>query len=108
MTGNPVDLRKNSSTLGRVMRLKAQLLHVADAYAVATGASDGAISHLLFGNGNRLGDLRAGSDMRSGGVEDAIRKLSDHWPDGAAWPPRVARPVSIPCPIPSPIPRPAA
>ena len=75
------------------MRLKAQLLLVADTYCQATGMKDGRLSTILFGSGDRFKRLRAGKGMISCNAENALQDLSDRWPEGAVWPEPVPRPA---------------
>ena len=83
------------------MRLKDQLLALAVAYGAAVGKSQARVSTMIWGGGDRFKRLRAGHDMHSMRVEDAIQWFSDRWPEGTTWPSDVPRPApSPPAPVP--------
>jgi hypothetical protein len=77
------------------MRLKDQLLLVADRLVTVTGWPESRVSKLLFGKGNGLRALRRGADMHSANVEDGLSRLSALWPGGERWPCEVARPAPL-------------
>lgn len=75
------------------MKLKLQLLTAADAFRRATGRSESSLSKSALGRTSALKSLRQGKDMLSGNVEGGLQWLSDHWPEGEAWPLDVPRPA---------------
>jgi hypothetical protein len=70
-----------------------QLLALADEYARATGAGETTVSWRVFGDTKKLGAIRAGSDIQTGRFERAIIWFSANWPESAAWPSQIERPV---------------
>lgn len=70
----------------------SDLLSLADAFAAARGLSESRVSTLAFSSGARLKQLRAGGDIGTRTLAQAIQWFSDHWPDSAAWPAGVHRP----------------
>ncbi len=69
-----------------------RLLLVFDAYAALTGQAEATISTRFLGNGNRIGEIRAGGDMGSRRIARALAAFSAAWPVGADWPDGVERP----------------
>lgn len=78
------------------MKLRQQILTVAEAFRTATGRSETFVSRSALGRASALKSLRQGRDMHSGNIEDGLQWLSDHWPEGAEWPRDVMRPVPTP------------
>ena len=75
------------------MMLKAQLLHVADAYARAVGLSRSRISTIVLNRGATLDAIASGSaDVTTGTFEKAMDWFSENWPANVEWPGEVARP----------------
>ena len=72
--------------------LTDHLLLVADRYGDATRRSRARVSTLLFNDGKRLARIALGGDLGTRSFEAAMAWLSEHWPDGADWPPEVPRP----------------
>lgn len=68
------------------------LIRLVDAYCAATGRSEARLSDLIFNRGNRIKDIRAGSDLGTRTLEGALQWLSDNWPPDAKWPAAVPRP----------------
>lgn len=84
------------------------LLRLVDAFAAARRISDARASTLIFGDGTRVKHLRAGGDMGVHRIDRAMAWLSANWPDAAAWPDDVLRPVAEALPSHSPVaPQPA-
>lgn len=87
----------------RQMRLKDQILLLAEVYGAAVGRKDGRVSYLALGSGDKLKRLRAGKGMISDNIEDGIEWFSENWPEGVAWPVCVPRPDPRPLAVdPSP------
>ena len=78
------------------MGIRDDLLTVATAFAAAIGRSEATVSRKLFDDASRIKRLRDGKDMLSGNVEEALRVLSDLWPEGTPWPESVTRPPRRP------------
>lgn len=74
------------------MTLRNQLLAAAAAYADLVGIKRTWLSTLLFTDGKRLDLIAGGRDLNTKTFERAMQWLSDHWPEGAAWPDGVDRP----------------
>jgi hypothetical protein len=70
------------------------LLDVIDAYASAESLPDVTISSRVFKDSKKLRAIRDGSDITVRRLNDALEWLSANWPNGAAWPAHVDRPVS--------------
>ena len=69
------------------------LLPLIAPFCEARGISESRLSNLLFNDGKRIRALRErNSDIGSRGLRDAFQWLSDHWPEGAAWPENLPRP----------------
>lgn len=77
------------------MRLREQLLTVSEAYAKAVGRSEARVSTIVYGAGNALLRLREGCDMGSERIHNGLQWFSDNWPEDAAWPAAVPRPVAV-------------
>jgi hypothetical protein len=70
-----------------------QLLTTAAAYGGARHLSESRVSKLVFGDGQKLTSLSNGADLNTRRFEAAMQWFSDHWPEGAAWPEAVPRPI---------------
>lgn len=68
------------------------LLTLVSPFCAARRISEARLSTLLFNDGKRVALLRAGGDISSRKLVEAFQWFSDHWPDGADWPPSVPRP----------------
>lgn len=75
--------------------LRRQMLDACDAYAAATGKTDGALSKLIFRSGNRLARYRAGGRVTVSSWEICLTWLADHWPMGVEWPAGVLHPAEL-------------
>lgn len=63
------------------------LLAAADAWKEATGIGrDTTLSHRMFGDSKRLGQLREGRDITVGRFNAAMAWMAAHWPEGRAVP----------------------
>jgi len=71
----------------------SHLLKVVDAYQQATGLADSSIGTYVFNEGLKIKNLRSGRDITVSRFNDALRWFSAHWPEGAAWPEGITRPV---------------
>lgn len=47
----------------------------------------------MFGDNKKLKALEDGADIQVRRLEQAMAWLSEHWPEGAEWPPGVQRPT---------------
>lgn len=75
------------------MDYRDRLLAVAHAYREARGLSLSRVSTLVQGGGSFLDGLANGKGCTVDTYERSLQWFSDHWPENAAWPPVVARPV---------------
>jgi hypothetical protein len=73
--------------------LRLQLLRVADAYAQARGLSRSRISTVVLNGGRVLDGIANGRDLTTATFERSMAWFSDNWPETAAWPDGVSRPV---------------
>lgn len=92
---NPLTVRPmlDHSNLDRPLR--EQLLLVASAFCEARGyTSLKRVSTLVFNDGKALDRIASGRDLVTGSFEKAMVWFSTHWPEDAAWPSGVARPVA--------------
>ncbi len=65
-----------------------------DAFGAARGIGEARVSTLVFNDGKRLRDLRAGeADIGVRRLATAIQFLSNRWPNGAIWPEGIPRPT---------------
>lgn len=78
------------------MRQTDPFLSVVDAYSAATGVPDKTVSKRVFGDSGKIPAMRAGAGITLERHANALRWLSDHWPDGAEWPPSLSRPAPTP------------
>jgi len=70
-----------------------KFLLVVDAYCAARDISEARASTLILNGGSRLASIRSGaSDIGTRRLAEAVRWLSDHWPEGAEWPADEPRP----------------
>jgi hypothetical protein len=74
------------------MITEADLIRVADAYAVAAGVEEKTVSHRVFGDSKKLTAIRAGKDITVRRLNDALAWFSTNWPQNAIWPKSVTRP----------------
>lgn len=75
--------------------LKLLLIQLSERYASARGLSISRVSTLVFADGKVLTRISKGGDLTTGRFEAAISWFSANWPEGAAWPAEIDRPVSI-------------
>lgn len=75
------------------MITETDLLAVVDAFSAAKGWKDATISSHVFNDGKKISQLRNGRSITVARANGALRFLSKHWPDGAAWPQHVPRPT---------------
>ena len=68
----------------------AQLLAVADRYGALTGLPETTVSHRLFADTKRLGQMRNGGEITVGRFNGAMRWLAENWPDGSDLPDNLA------------------
>ncbi len=69
------------------------LLTVVDAFRAAKGLSEARVATLMLGSGQSLARLRGGADIGVRRLSEALQWLSDNWPENAAWPDHVERPL---------------
>lgn len=97
-----------------VMTVIDQLLRVVEAFCAGAGIAEGTLAGRVLRDGKGFRVLREGGDLTTRKAERAFRYLSDHWPEGAVWPPEVPRPSisteagAIPGPVPPAGPQAAA
>ena len=71
----------------------SDFLAVVDRFCEARGISEARASTIILNGGSRIASIRSGaSDIGSRRLEEAVKHLSDHWPEGAEWPNGVERP----------------
>lgn len=63
-----------------------------DAFQAVKDVSDPRLSTIVFNDGGRIGELRAGGDLGTRRYEKYMQWFSDHWPTEADWPKGVRRP----------------
>jgi hypothetical protein len=68
------------------------LFRAVDAHREASKLSEARLATLMLGSGQSLTRLKQGADIGVRRLSEALQWLSDHWPDGAVWPPEVSRP----------------
>lgn len=76
------------------MKLRDQLILIADVYCRETGMSRSRLSTIILSGGKRLDMIEGGGDIGTERFESAMRWLSANWPDGLAWPEEVPRPCA--------------
>lgn len=72
------------------------LLRLVGAYCEATGLAEATVSDRVLNDGKRIKAIRAGKDIGSRRLEEAIQWFSDNWPVSAEWPVDIARPAARP------------
>jgi len=77
------------------MTLRSQLITVADAYCEHRKRSRSRVSTIIFNAGKTLDRVADGADLTTGNWERAMAWFHENWPEGAEWPPHVARPAHI-------------
>jgi len=77
------------------MLMTARLLALSDCYSAATGMSRSRISTIVFNDGKALGRISAGGDLNTRSFEKAMFWFASNWPEGAAWPEGVDRPLDV-------------
>lgn len=83
------------------MLFTASFLCVAKAFVAASGIEPRTLSSRIFNDGKVLPAVLAGARTISLKRADAaLLWFSDHWPEGADWPPLVPRPL-VPSALPS-------
>lgn len=69
-------------------------LVLVDSYGASAGVAEATVSSRLFNDGKRIASIRRGSDVGVRRLRVALEWLSDHWPEGAAWPCDIPRPFN--------------
>lgn len=75
------------------MKMRDQILVVADFYAARCGVGRKRVSTIVMNRGSKLDDIAEGGDLTTGIFERAMAWFSDNWPEGLDWPAGVPRPV---------------
>lgn len=70
----------------------AKLISLARLYAADQELELTTVSWRLFGDSKKLGALIDGSDIQVRRHEQAMRWLSENWPETLTWPTDIARP----------------
>jgi hypothetical protein len=86
-------MRSKNRKYVSVMDALAAFFRVVDAYCSGRGVSEARASTLIFNSGDKIAGLRAGRDIGVRRLDRAFRFLADNWPEGAAWPADVPRPL---------------
>lgn len=68
------------------------MLTLADSHSAVSGRSLRALSKEICNDNTFLTRMRDGNNFTARSYDRAIQWFSDHWPDGAVWPPEVPRP----------------
>jgi len=71
----------------------SDLLELTDAFLAATSIKEVTLSHRVFGDSKKICAMREGSDITVGRFNEAFRWFSANWPQGAAWPANINRPI---------------
>lgn len=74
------------------MITEATLLSVVEAYSSGKGWKEATASSRIFNDGKKVSQLRAGASITISRLNDALRFMSDDWPEGVEWPSDVTRP----------------
>jgi len=78
-----------------MMTLRERLVRVADVFSAAKGIGRKRVSTIVLNRGSTLDRLALNeSDVTTGTYERAMAWFSAHWPEDAAWPDDVPRPVA--------------
>jgi len=72
--------------------LSEHLVRLAEKYAERKNVRLWRIGHLAAGRGGFFVDLRNGRQCQTRTYLRTLQWLSDHWPDGLAWPSDIPRP----------------
>lgn len=80
---------------GKMIRLD-HFFKLVETFGAATGLAEATISTRVFNDGDRIKTLRNGGDLGVRKMERALDWFSAHWPEGAAWPEDIPRPVDAP------------
>jgi hypothetical protein len=74
------------------MNFRQHLIVLIDVYAAAKRISPSRVATILFSSGAKYRQLVEGADINVGRFEDAVKWLSENWPEGTDWPEGIARP----------------
>ena len=69
------------------------LITLIRSYAAARGISVSYASRLLTGSGDTVDRVTAGASITARRAETILRRASQRWPDGRAWPTDIPRPA---------------
>jgi hypothetical protein len=89
---------KNGMETGKSASIE-NLKAVAKAYCDAAGVPPKTLSWRVFNDGKKLDAILADkADLMTANFERAMEWLSNHWPEGAAWPEGIDRPTPASAP----------
>ena len=69
------------------------LITLIRSFAAARGISVSYASRLLTGSGDTVDRVAAGASITARRAETILRRASERWPDGCAWPDGIPRPA---------------
>lgn len=72
------------------------LMTLVDTFCAATGLAEATLSTRVMKDGKRLEAIRAGKDIGTRRLAEAIQWFSDNWPEDAEWPCSIVRPAPAP------------
>lgn len=72
----------------------AQLISIAESFALKAEISLSAVSSRVFNDGKKIASLKNGGDITVTRWHNAIVWFSENWPDEADWPKDIDRPSS--------------
>ena len=79
-----------------------EFLRLVELFRQARGISEARASTIILNGGGRIASIRRGeSDIGSRRLAEAVRYLSDHWPDDVQWPADLPRPEPTRVPAPA-------
>ncbi|NSZ47964.1 hypothetical protein G6L63_08555 [Agrobacterium vitis] len=74
------------------MKMRDQIIVVADLYAAHCGVSRKTVSWQVLSRSTKLDNIVDGGDITTGIFERAMQWFSDRWPDDLVWPDGITRP----------------
>jgi hypothetical protein len=72
------------------------LMTLVESFCAATGLAEATVSTRLLKDGKRLEAIRAGKDIGTRRLGEAIQWFSDNWPEDLMWPAHIQRPEPAP------------
>jgi hypothetical protein len=72
----------------------AHLVELADTYMKVTGLKEVTLSHRVFGDSKKLAAIRGTADITVSRFNAALRWFDENWPETAAWPDHIRKPIT--------------